>query len=152
MPELFDLLDIGALRLDQSPAAQVFTNGSTEKITVFDQVLRNGVYLTPSVANSEITIGKDGLYRVVIGLNVAYPGTEEIAIYGAVDDVTLAEYISVQGQGNGKPVSLPWVTWYPFTAGQRVSLYATNNDAGSVNASFLNAVMGLEFAGDLTEP
>jgi hypothetical protein len=136
MPELFEILAKGAMRL-AAPATQTITDADftvLEFDTVTDE--RGGFVCDP--ATNSITVPSTGLYTVNQGIDAIFPGSEMIEVMSFANDVEYSpEYLMLQGRANQKPVSLFWQSTVSLTAGDVINLRCKNGEAGSFDINLI---------------
>ena len=130
MPEFFDIIAKGAMRL-AAPITQNITDADFTEL-LFDQVTieRGGIICDPNT--NSITVASSGLYTVNQGIDATFPGSEMIEVISFVNGVEYSpEYFVLQGRANQKPVSMFWQSTVSLSAGDVVTMRAKNGESGS---------------------
>ena len=86
------------------------------------------------ITNKNITVPKDGWYKVVLGVNAIFPGADNLSVMVYVNDSPYSTNPTNRaGEGNGDEVILNWVSVVQLTAGDVIDLRAQNAPTGSGN-------------------
>ena len=140
MPEFFDILGKGAMRL--SAPETVTINDADYSILQFNEstIERGGI--TCDLNNNAIITGSSGLYSVNIGVDAGFSG--EIGIMAFVNGSAYSPYpLGLQGRGTSRPVSIFWQSTVSLSGGDAIDIRGINLDNGSFNCDLLRMYLCL---------
>ena len=143
MAELFDILGKGSLKLS-GPTSLPINDTTFTLIPMDELVVERGSFDVDPAAGT-ITVTKDGLYEVKSGVDVAFPGTEELQLMIFVNgNPADPDNMAIQGRGNNRPVSLFWAVTTQLSAGDVVDIRAINGDSGNTTLNFIRCKLSVE--------
>ena len=141
--------DRGSLRLAISGSTQTITDDALPVLlTCFDAEVTTRGDLVPDAAGNSITyIGVDPIPSAVIsmGLNVEFPGTEELEIYLYINDVMYTDTpVNMQGNGAGNPEIIFWQSDISLAENDVLTLRGRNADLGSFLLTYLRTTLRVD--------
>ena len=128
MPEMFDVLAKGAMRLSADKSQDI--DGNWVHLDAFDNTVveRGGIICDPAAGS--ITVAEDAFYVIHMGLNIFCSQNAVLDARGLVNGVPYDErYFSVWFRGVGKPNGMIWVSHADFNAGDVITLEGRRGDA-----------------------
>jgi len=138
--ELTKLDPIASMRL-ATPISQTFADGAAPELMSCFDVVTNEIqgFLADATAKS-LKNGGPHIFNTVevsIGINLDFPGTEELEIYTYVNDVQYsAQPLSIHGLGTGKAVAGYWESTIILNPEDIVTLKAKNGAAGALTVNY----------------
>ena len=141
--------DRGSLRLETSGSTQTIVDDATPVLlTCFDAIVTERGNLVPDeAANSIKYVGVDTINSAIvsIGLNVIFPGTEELEVYLYINNVAYSDTpINMQGEGTGKPTVNFWQSDIQLFENDELTLRGRNADAGSFDITYLRSTFRVD--------
>jgi len=135
MPELYDIVAKGAMRLSTSRIQTIPADWTI--LSAFDTAVkeRGGIVCDP--AGGSITVNEDAFYIIDIGINFTANKNLELEVALAVgstlyDDRTMV----IQARGVNKPVEMFWRSHANLNAGDVLTLRGKDANASSFDLTF----------------
>ena len=133
----------GAMRL-ATPTDHSF-NDASYTVVDMDTVAQQSGDLSVDISTNSITVNKDGVYKVSLGVDAGFGGQEELQLMVHIDGVEYSQYpMAIQGRGANKPVSIFWENTVNLSAGDTLDLRGKNGDIGSFTLHVQRATLALE--------
>ena len=114
-----------------TPVDQDF-NDTTWTVMEYDTITQVRGDITADINTNSITVGSDGVYDVLIGVDAAFGGSEELNVMAFVNGSAYSpNAMAIQGRTSNKPVSLFWHTTVQLSAGMEIDVRGINGDSGA---------------------
>lgn len=140
--------DRGSLRLTTSDTQTISDGIEPVLLSCFDAVVTSRGKLVPNeIDNSIKYVGTDPIDTAIIsiGLNVSFPGTEELEVYLYVNDVKYSGTpFNIQGQGASAPVVEFWQSDISLQENDILTLRGRNADAGAFDITYLRTTLRVD--------
>ena len=141
--------DRGSLRLAVSGTTQTITDDALPVLlTCFDsEVTARGDLVPDADGNSVTYVGTEPIESAIIsmGLNVEFPGTEELEIYLYINDTMYTDTpVNMQGNGTGNPEIIFWQSDISLQENDVLTLRGRNADLGSFLLTYLRTTLRVD--------
>jgi hypothetical protein len=129
MPELFDVLAKGAMRL-AAPQTVGITDADWTTLPFDEVTMERGGFICSTVDHT-IIVPSTGEYSVHQGVDANFPGSEMIGLMTFVNGTAYSTHNLILQGRNAKPVALAWESTATLSAGDVISIRAINDASGS---------------------
>jgi hypothetical protein len=136
----------GSMRLNASVTQSISDDAIPVLLNCVDtEVTAKGDFTCNTTTKSITYTGPGSDAILSVGLNVRFPGTEEIELYLYINDVEYSsQAINVQGKGTTKPVEIYWESDVNLVTGDVMDIRGRNADTGSFDLTFLRTTFRAE--------
>ena len=133
----------GSMRL-ATPASHSF-NDTSYTVIDMDTVTQQSGNLTVDILTNSITINNAGTYKVSLGVDAMFGGSEELQLMVFVNGTEYSSYpMAIQGRGINKPVALFWENTVDLSAGDTLDFRGKNGDSGTFNINIQRSTFAVE--------
>jgi len=136
-----------SMRLATSVTQTVTDDATPIVAEAFDTAVTATSEFTVDPATNSITyIGPGASSAIVnVGLNVTFPGTEEVEFYAYINNVEYSsQSINAQGRGAGKPVEIYWSSDIALVTNDKIDFRVRNADSGSFDLQYLRSTFRVD--------
>ena len=136
----------GSLRLSTDTTQTITDSAIPDLLECFDTIVTSQNGFIPKLTGNTATITNDSGYNskaiVSVGLNVDFPANETLEVFLFVNGVVYSDVpLLVQGNGNGKPISMYWESEVVFADGDVLDIRGRNADTGTYDIKFLRSTL-----------
>ena len=138
----------GSLRLATVGTTQTITDAVEPALLIgLDTIVteRGDVDVDPVAYSITYTGPAADTAIITIGLNVAFPGTEELEVYLFINDIMYSDTpVALQGGNVDKPEIVFWQSDISLNTGDVMTVRGRNADAGSFDLTYLRTTFRVD--------
>jgi hypothetical protein len=143
----------GSMRLGTETTQTITDDALPVKATAFDTKVTATQQFEVTPGNYNIRyVGTANIPSAIVsvGLNLEFPGTEEVEIYFYINDSAYSSQpIHAQGRGTGKPVEIYWESDIQLAQNDVMDIRIRNADSGSFDLTYLRSTFRVDITPNL---
>jgi len=137
----------GSMRLAAAISQTVSDDATPVVAEAFDTAVTQTTHFSCDPNNNSITYTGPNVASAIvsIGLNLEFPGSEEVEFYAYINGVEYsAQSINAQGRGTGKPVEIYWSSDIALNTNDTIDIRVRNADTGSFDLTYLRSTFRVD--------